>query len=200
MSWLSTLEQDVAEVLAICSIFAVVAMLMRWCCRIQLPVVETAKQWQLPMAVIAPEYEHLTGRRPRSTDAAKTVLPAPVGLPPPLEQIEVQAQQTEDEAKREAETEEVPDGAGEGEASVEPERWLLHSPGERLVDERWFSQDANPVAVRKARALRQKRKEDRERMEGRRRSDEEHRRATRIESLRKLSERGRPQRSVLHQR
>lgn len=68
----------------LCSIVAVVSMVMRWTCRVQLPVMDASKQWQLPMAVIAPEYEHLKDPRPRSMRASGTiVMPEPAEAPQP---------------------------------------------------------------------------------------------------------------------
>ena len=68
----------------LCSVVAVVSMVMRWTCRVQLPVMDASKQWQLPMAVIAPEYEHLKDPRPRSMRASGTiVMPEPAEAPQP---------------------------------------------------------------------------------------------------------------------
>ena len=68
----------------LCSVVAVVSMVMRWTCRVQLPVMDASKQWQLPMAVIAPEYEHLKDPRPRSMRASGTiVMPEPAEVPQP---------------------------------------------------------------------------------------------------------------------
>ena len=68
----------------LCSVVAIVSMVMRWSCRVQLPVMDASKQWQLPMAVIAPEYEHLNDPRPRSMRASATiVLPEPAEVPRP---------------------------------------------------------------------------------------------------------------------
>lgn len=75
----------------LCSVVAIVSMVMRWSCRVQLPVMDASKQWQLPMAVIAPEYEHLNDPRPRSMRASATIV-----LPEPAEGPRPQVQQAPD--------------------------------------------------------------------------------------------------------
>eukprot|EP00900_Chrysochromulina_parva_P006858 jgi/Chrpa1/16173/Chrysochromulina_OHIO_Genome00020486-RA len=167
-------------------------MVMRWSCRVQLPVMDASKQWQLPMAIIAPEYEHLNDPRPRSMRASGTIV-----MPEPAEVPQPQVQQAPEVASAGPDAAEAFPG---GSMQEKAERLLLDAlpclalgakedlPGESMDEkvlnlahahrEKAERESAKAAAEEEAeyeaaRAMQLKRQDDRHRLEARRRSSEE---------------------------